>query len=388
MILIDPPDAAGHGRWWSHLVSDTSVEELHAFARGAGLPARGFERDHYDVPAEFYDRMVSLGAAPVSSRELVARLSVAGLRRRRRDSLHPRRPGTPLVTPAPLAPGDRVAVVAPAGPTDPDRVLAGIRVLEGWGLEVVPAAGPPTGGHPWLAGSDQDRADALASAWLDARVRAVWCTRGGFGSHRVLDLLPWSELAAAPPRWLVGFSDVTALHQAWAELLGVATVHGPGVAALGEADAEVRAAVHALLSQGRAAELSGRPGVGGVAEGVLVGGNLTVLAATVGTPGARAARGGIAVLEDVSESPYRLDRALTQLVRSGWFDGVRGVACGWFTRCGDPGVVRDLLLERLRPLDVPVVLDLPIGHQAPNLPVPLGRPARLDGDLGRLTAPS
>ena len=83
MILIDPPNAAGHGRLWSHLASDASYEELHAFARELGIPERGFDRDHYDVPAEWYDRVVEQGATPVTSRELVARLRTSGLRRRK-----------------------------------------------------------------------------------------------------------------------------------------------------------------------------------------------------------------------------------------------------------------------------------------------------------------
>lgn len=82
-ILIDPPGAPGHGRLWSHLASDTSLEELHAFAAGLGIPPRGFDRDHYDVPAEWYDRVVAAGAEPVRSRELVARLVAAGLRVRK-----------------------------------------------------------------------------------------------------------------------------------------------------------------------------------------------------------------------------------------------------------------------------------------------------------------
>lgn len=89
MILIDPPNAAGHGRLWSHLVSDTSFEELHAFARAAGVPERGFDRDHYDVPAQWYDAMLAAGAVPVSSREIVTRLHAAGLRRRKRAGGQP-----------------------------------------------------------------------------------------------------------------------------------------------------------------------------------------------------------------------------------------------------------------------------------------------------------
>lgn len=86
MILIDPPNAEGHGRLWSHLASDVSFEELHEFARELGIPDRGFDRDHYDVPAEWYDEVVALGALPVTSRELVARLIAAGLRRRRSEA--------------------------------------------------------------------------------------------------------------------------------------------------------------------------------------------------------------------------------------------------------------------------------------------------------------
>ena len=86
MILIDPPNAAGHGRLWSHLVSDVSYDELHAFARALGIPERGFDRDHYDVPSEWYDAMVDAGATPVSSREIVSRLRAAGLRRRKGSS--------------------------------------------------------------------------------------------------------------------------------------------------------------------------------------------------------------------------------------------------------------------------------------------------------------
>jgi muramoyltetrapeptide carboxypeptidase len=83
-IIVDPPNAAGHGRLWSHLASDTSYDELHAFAATVGIPPRGFDRDHYDVPSEWYDEVVAAGAVPVTSRELVARLHAAGLRRRKR----------------------------------------------------------------------------------------------------------------------------------------------------------------------------------------------------------------------------------------------------------------------------------------------------------------
>jgi muramoyltetrapeptide carboxypeptidase len=128
--------------------------------------------------------------------------------------------------------------------------------------------------------------------------------------------------------------------------------------------------------------------VPGRAEGPLVGGTVALLAAEVGTPTAMPARGGIAVLEDVAESPYRLDRMLTQLLRSGWFDGVRGIAVGTFRGCGPEDEVRRVLEDRLAPLGVPVLLEVPVGHTDRNLAVPFGVPAVLDADAGTLVLSS
>ena len=383
MILIDPPNAAGHGRLWSHLASDTSYDELHAFARVIGVPERGFDRDHYDVPAEWYDRVVAAGATPVSSRELIVRIRAAGLRRRKTESLRPRRAGRGLLRPPVLVPGDTVAVVAPAGPAEAARVAAGTEVLRGWDLDVRLQPERVDSGFAWLAAPDEVRAAAVQDAWLDPAVSAVWCTRGGFGSQRVLDLLDWRAMAAAAPKLLVGFSDVTALHQAFASRLGVSTVHGPVLTSIEDRLPATRAALWSLVFEGVTAEITGVEVVGGEATGVLVGGNLTVLASSAGTSLTHPAADSIAVLEDVGESPYRLDRALTQLLRSGWFDGVRGIVLGQFTKCGDPDALAALFAARLGPLGVPLLADAPIGHGHSNVAIPLGVRARLGA--GRLT---
>ncbi|RYP86042.1 DUF4031 domain-containing protein [Nocardioides guangzhouensis] len=381
-VLIDPPNAAGHGRLWSHLASDTSYDELHAFARGLGVPERGFDRDHYDVPAEWYDRVVAAGALPVSSRELISRLRHAGLRRRKSEALRPRRPGRSLLRPRALRRGDVVALVAPAGPADGERVEAGAALLASWGLEVRPAAEPGTAPYPWLVDHDEARAEALADAWRDPEVAAVWCVRGGFGAHRILDLLDWDALALAAPKTLIGFSDVTALHQAFASRLGVATVHGPMAASLADRDVATREAFRALLMDGEAVDVRGHTVVDGEATGPLVGGNLTVLATSSGTPLTHPAAGSIAVLEDVGEEPYRLDRSVTQLLRAGWFDEVRGIVLGQFTDCRDPAAVRALLADRLGGLGVPLLADAAVGHEDTNLAVPLGVRSRIaDGVL-------
>ncbi|MDX6300782.1 MAG: muramoyltetrapeptide carboxypeptidase [Nocardioidaceae bacterium] len=389
-LLIDPPNAPGHGRLWSHLASDSSYDELHRFAQGLGIPQRGFDRDHYDVPAERYDAVVAAGAVPVSSRDLIDRLRTAGLRRRKPQTPAPKKPGRPLIRATRLHPGDRVAVVAPAGPVVPERLEAGLSVLRSWDLQVT-VAPHARGTHErftYLAADDAARAHDFTQAWTDPEVSAVFCTRGGYGVQRMLDLLDWPSLAAAGPTVLVGFSDVTALHQAVGARLGVSTIHGPVVTSLGRHDEDSRSHLRSILFDPRPGRsLTPTPAerlVGGRAEGVLVGGNLALLAAGVGTRSTLSAAESIVVLEEVGEEVYRLDRLLTQLLRSGWFDGARGIALGQFTDCASPEAVRDLLVDRLAPLGLPTILGAPFGHALRNLAFPLGVPAVLDADAGTL----
>lgn len=383
-LLIDPPNAPGHGRLWSHLASDASYDELHAFARSLGIPARGFDRDHYDVPASHYDRVVAAGAAPISSRELVERLVTVGLRRRKGEVLGPRPAGIPLVRPFRLQPGDTVAVVALSGRVAPERLRIGIEVLRSWGLKVREPA-PYDESLPWLAGSDEHRAAELTAAWTDPDVRAVIATRGGFGTQRLLDQLDWAALEAAGPKTFVGFSDLTALHQACAARLGLATVLGPVAASLSDRDDATRDGLRDLLFDGKAPTVAGLATiVPGRADGTLLGGNVSMLASSCGTDLVRPATGAIVVLEDIREAPYRLDRALTQLLRAGWFDGVAGIVLGEFTECGNAANLRALFDARLAPLGVPIVDGAPIGHGHTNLALTLGTRARLDADAGRL----
>jgi muramoyltetrapeptide carboxypeptidase len=389
-LLIDPPNAHGHGRVWSHLASDTSYAELHRFAQSLGIPQRGFDRDHYDIPAERYDAVVAAGAVPVSSRELIARLLAAGLRRRKASTLAPKKAGRSLIRAGRLRAGDRVAVVAPAGPVVPERLDRGLAVLESWGLSV--SVGEHTRGvherFGYLASDDAARADDLMRAWCDPEVQAVFCARGGYGVQRMVDLLDWESIAAAGPKVLVGFSDVTALHQAFAARLGLSTIHGPVVTSLGAGDDESRAHLHSLLFDPEpGVALTPSPVetlVGGRAEGVLVGGNIAMLASEVGSRNSLRAAASIAVLEEIGEEAYRLDRLFTQLLRTGWFDEVLGVVLGTFTDCGLPASVRDLVVDRLVPLGVPLLWGAPIGHADRNLAFPYGVPAVLDADAGTL----
>ena len=324
----------------------------------------------------------------------------------------------PLRCPPPLRPGDTVAVVAPSGPVDPAKLHRGVAWLRTEvGLDVrLGRHVLDRGGHglPFLAGRDDDRAADLQEAWLDPAVAGVLCARGGDGAPRLVDRLDWHALARVPAKLLCGLSDITVLHLAFAARLGVSTLYGPMVATTVVAgapagglvsapvpapvpgpdgggagpDAASRGALAAALLGRDPAPVVAGPGlrtlVGGRARGVTTGGCLALVAACVGTPDLPPARGGIVLLEDLGEAPYRVERMLTQLLRTGWFDGVAGVACGDFVACGEPGELAAVLRDRLAPLGVPVVTGLPFGHGATQLTVPLGRVATLDADAGTL----
>ena len=302
-----------------------------------------------------------------------------------------------------LRPGDRVAVVAPSGPVPPDRLARGLAWLRAAGLEPAEASGlRHRGGHglEFVAGDDDTRTSDLVRAWCDPAVAGVLCARGGDGAPRLIERLPWPTLAAAGPRLFAGLSDITTLHQAFASHLDVATLWSPmpGTSVLAGASAEAPAdawsrqgLLDALLAEPEVGEvtLSGEPLAGAgparsVVEAPLVGGTVSLLAAMAGTPGAVPATGAVAVLEDVNEEPYRIERFLTQLRRSGFFDGVLGVACGDFVACGDPGQLRRVLEDRLGDLGVPVVAGLPFGHGPRQASLWLGRPATLDARASTL----
>ncbi|MEU0967144.1 LD-carboxypeptidase [Streptomyces sp. NPDC005917] len=297
-----------------------------------------------------------------------------------------------LERPSRLAPGARVAVVAPSGPVVEERLQAGLDILRGWDLDPVlaPHVLAEDGELRYLAGSDADRAADLQRAWCDPSVSAVLCARGGFGAQRLVDLFDWEAMRAAGPKVFVGFSDATVLHEAFATRLGLATLYGPVAAGAdfvksAEAQEHLRATLFAPETV-RTIAARGTAMVPGRARGVTVGGCLRLLATGIGTPHTHTgARGGLLLLEDVSEQPYSLDRSITQLLRSGWLDGVAGILLGSWDRCGPYEGVRAVLADRLGGLGVPVVEEFGFGHCEAALTIPLGVAAELDAGTGTLT---
>lgn len=295
-----------------------------------------------------------------------------------------------LTRPPRLHPGDRVAVVSPSGPVPKDRLDAGCAILRGWGLDVVlaPHAMDVHDRFGYLAGDDADRAADLQWAWLDPSVQGILCARGGYGAHRMVDLLDWDAMRAVPPKVFGGYSDITALHEAFATQLGVVTLHSPMVGARPFDDEWSARFLHDVLFTPERVLVLTSPGaetlVPGVANGVTIGGCASLLAAEIGSPTARpSAAGGILLLEDVEEELYRLDRYFTQLLRSGWLDGVAGIALGSWHDC-EPDV-HALVLDRFGRLGVPIVGALGFGHGPRSITVPVGVAATLDAVAGTLT---
>ncbi|WP_255955588.1 S66 peptidase family protein [Streptomyces odontomachi] len=301
---------------------------------------------------------------------------------------------TPLTRPPRLRPGARVAVVAPSGPVPEERLEAGLDVLRGWDLD--PVVGRHVlDVHPefgYLAGTDADRVADFQRAWCDPAIDAVVCARGGYGVQRMVDLLDWDALRAAGPKVFLGFSDITALHEAFATRMGLVTLHGPMAAGI-DFIKNTRSQEH-LKSTLFAPETvrttaRGRVLVPGRATGVTLGGCLSLLVSDLGTPWARpSARGGVLFLEDVGEEAYRLDRYLTQLLRAGWFDGVAAIVLGSWKDCGPRAEVDALFTDRLAPLGVPVVTDFGMGHCEGAVTVAFGMRAELRADAADTADPA
>ncbi len=277
----------------------------------------------------------------------------------------------------------RIRVVGPSSPFREDAFARGVALLRARGHDVI-ADDALQGSHAYLNGDDAVRTAHLSDA-LAADVDVVWLARGGYGLTRVVDGITLPER----PPVVIGFSDATALFARFAHagLLDFC-VHGPLMTTIAsEPEASIDRAF-AMLADGDLQQMALPPltplvGPTGVTvRGPLWAGNMVVLAAMVGTASMPSLAGHIVVVEEVGERPYRIDRVLTQLTNSGAFDGVRAFVVGHLTDCDEPpsphstrdkaprGI--DVVAERLGRLNVPVVMGLPCGHEAPNLALRLG----------------
>ena len=292
-----------------------------------------------------------------------------------------------LRKPRALASGATIGIAAPGGPVDPDRLAEGEAWLHAAGFRTL-RRDDVVARRGYLAGDDARRAKELLELAANPAVDAILCARGGYGCDRILPLLDAGALRdAAKP--VVGYSDVTALLLWLRRRAGLVGFHGPMLER--GADADPRS-LEALLAQltGRAPlplVLAGRARIPGRAAGPLVGGSLTLVAASLATPWEVDTRGAILLFEEVNEAPYRVDRMLQQLRGAGKLAALVGVGVGDVSSCVDERYGSDVSLvieEAIRPLGIPLVDRLPFGHLRANATWPLGVRAELDGERGEL----
>jgi muramoyltetrapeptide carboxypeptidase len=312
------------------------------------------------------------------------------------------------IKPHRLHAGARLGVVAPASPLyNRGDVARAAALLADHGFSLV--LGRHCGDrHGYLAGTDDARADDFMQVWCDPQIAGVLCLRGGYGSARIVDKLDYAAIAANPKPF-IGFSDITTLHLAIGQRANLVTFYGPMVISLARplgsgagclSSYTLEGFVRAVTDAEPLWKIEPSPDdpwletiTSGVAEGELVGGCVTLLAGALGTRDDFDWRGKIVFLEDVNEEPYKLDHCLTQLLRAGKFDGVAGIVVAEHAGVGPreykpsfPSTLsfEDVIDELLRPLGVPTLYNLPLGHGRHMATLPLGVRARLDADAKTL----
>lgn len=276
------------------------------------------------------------------------------------------------VFPAPLKKGDKIAIVSPAGKIAPEKVEGAVAILEaeGWKPVVMPHT---LGEYGSYSGTPDERYADLEDAFADPEVRAILCSRGGYGVVHILDRLAELNLAD-DPKWVIGFSDISALHALMATK-GIASIHSPMAAQImkGPDDPDT-ASLFGILRGDRPAYTFpahdyDRPGI---ASGTLLGGNLAVLAELINTPYDILRPDTILFLEDVSEPIYKIERIFYQLRLSGLLDRIRGLIVGQFTDYKPNETYSDMetmIRDAIAPYDFPVAFNVPVGHVDHNLPL-------------------
>ncbi len=299
-----------------------------------------------------------------------------------------------------LSPGDTIIFVAPSGPLDKTRMSLAKERLEERGYFIIQAE-DLFRKHGYLGGTDERRAEEFMAAWTHPQVKAIFPGTGGYGITRILDMLDY-DIIKSNPKILVGFSDITGLHLAINKMTGLTTFHTPSpMYGLGSednlspiSDNYFWQAIEKENANGYIIELESyglKDSVmtlhGGTGKGELIGGNLSLIAALMGTPYEIETDGKILFMEDVGEAPYRIDRYLSQLKLAGKFENLEGVILGKFTRRSDepPDDIEsfkmmDVLQQYFTNLGVPVLANYPLGHYKYNVTLPIGVLTEIDAD--------
>lgn len=291
--------------------------------------------------------------------------------------------------PPALRPGGRIGVVAPAGCVDTDSLAKGVDALQGDGFEVELSPGV-RGTKGYLAGDQRERAEDLSQFFKRRDIDAIFCARGGFGSIQLIPYLA-SDDSSWPAKIFVGYSDISVLLNWLLQTRGMVTFHGPMVAM------DMARGLSPLSRHHFWATLTGAKKQWtielsdsirrGKAEAEMIGGCLSVLVTTLGTPYEVQTSGRLLFLEDIGEKPYRIERMLTHLRMAGKLDGLAGLVFGDFAHCEGEGGrdLRQIIGECFHDAPYPVVMGMPAGHGQENLALPFGVRMALDGDTSTLS---
>ena len=303
-----------------------------------------------------------------------------------------------MLKPKCLKPGDRIALIAPSSPVTEEKLELSVNSVKFLGLKPVlyPSASMS---HGYLSGPDDIRAADVNDAFLNPDIDGIFCVRGGYGMTRILNKIDYKAIAKHP-KLLLGYSDITGLHVALNQKCRLITLHSPmpsrGWNTLDAVTLECL--TKCLLSpepMGTAPDVEGEPIevlYPGIAEGQIIGGNLSLLAATLGTPYEIDTRNKILFIEEVEERHYKIDRGLTSLALAGKFDDCAGIILGTWADCGDPDLepghnltLNEIFDEIIKPFGKPTINNFRAGHIYPQITIPMGVKTRLDASKGTVT---
>ena len=280
--------------------------------------------------------------------------------------------------------GQCVAIVAPAGKVESGQMDVVVQTLKDWGLTVKFGA-HVFGDHYYFSGSDQERLEDIQWALDDPDIDIILSARGGYGVTRILDQINFEKFSINP-KWIIGFSDITALHLK-TQQMNICSIHGPmGTSFIREGSLESTRALHTLLGgdpPAIEATDQGKMNRSGACEGLLVGGNLALLVDSLGTTTETKTDDKILFIEDVGEPLYKIDRMVIQLQRAGKLDKLAGLVVGDFSEIGEGNTsfgssLQQIVNRIVQPYSYPIGFNFPIGHEPSNMPVILGANYRLE----------
>lgn len=288
-----------------------------------------------------------------------------------------------MITPDYLKKGDTIAIVATARKNIDDNLKPAIEWLQTWGLEVV--IGSSIGlDFNQLAGTDEQRAADFQTQLDNPNIKAIWCVRGGYGTVRIIDLLDFTEFEKSP-KWIIGFSDVTVLHN-HLNTMGYKSIHGI-MPISSKASEEAKETLRkSLFGEELSYEIDAhKMNRFGTASGEMVGGNLSILYSLLGSKSAIECKDKILFMEDLDEYLYHIDRMMMNLKRCGCLDDLKGIVVGSMTKMKDNDIpwgknVFEIIDDVTKDLKIPVIYNFPAGHIADNRALILGNKVTIESD--------